>query len=316
MLWRAVAYVLRRWCSDSRTDAFAYGTFVMQPGVEPLGHLMLPVRDVGKLVPTACAMFAAGDADDHTTHAYFVQGRLQVRGFGKWNVFILIAEDFEKWRIAFGDVGDGRGFADGFLFAFLRDEWSEQAMDVCVEWDEFEAALRVEADYGLCLGADAIDRIRRGQIAGRVEQAYHVAEEASGRTADKCDLVRIGVPLLCVIAYVADGALHIENHVGIGIPGGETVVHGEDCVAGGCEKIGDVGFAAALAVAAVIAAAVNDDGDGVRPCTLGRVVVHCEGLVVGCAVEDAFLSGDTGFCCLRHVGGQHADVNQEDSRCG
>src|ERR1019366_1008993 len=47
--------------------------------------------------------------------------------------------------------------------------------------------------------------------------------------------------------------------------------------------------AAALAVSALIAAAVNDDGDGMNSGPLRGIVVHGELLAVGLAIEQAFL---------------------------
>ena len=78
------------------------------------------------------------------------------------------------------NVGDGGGLADGFFEALLGDEGIEEAMHVGVEGNELEAALGVEADYGLGLGADAVDWVGGMGVAGGVEEADHVAEVAAG----------------------------------------------------------------------------------------------------------------------------------------
>jgi len=53
-------------------------------------------------------------------------------------------------------------------------------MHVGVEGDELEAALGVEADYGLRFCADSVDGVRSVWVAGGVEEADHVAEVAAG----------------------------------------------------------------------------------------------------------------------------------------
>src|ERR1035438_916567 len=88
---------------------------------------------------------------------------------------------------------------------------------------------------------------------------------------------------------VADGALDVVNHIGIRVLRSETVIDGKDRVAGWREKVRAISFAAALAIAALIAAAVDDDGDGMnaRPCR--GVIVHGEVLAVGLAIDQPLL---------------------------
>lgn len=90
------------------------------------------------------------------------------------------------------------------------------------------------------------------RVAGRIEQADQVAEVATGRASDESNLVGIGIPIVGVITDVADRALHVIHHVRVGILRREAIVDGEDRITCGSKKVGHVGFAAALAVPAMI----------------------------------------------------------------
>jgi len=111
---------------------------------------------------------------------------------------------------------------------------------------------------------------------------------------------------------VADGALDVLDHVGVGVFGGDAVIDGEDGVACRGEEVGYIGFAAGLAVSAVVAAAVNDDGDGMRGGAFGGVVVHGEGLAVGGSVEDAVLRGCAQFGGVRGDAGAYEEQRDQD----
>jgi len=99
--------MLLRGSDDAGADAFADGAGVAEAGVQPFGHLALPVGDVGELVPVAGAVLAAWDCDDVAADLDRMQRGLEVGGFGHGDVFVLVAEDLEERRIALCDVGDG-----------------------------------------------------------------------------------------------------------------------------------------------------------------------------------------------------------------
>src|ERR1700678_2423409 len=144
---------------NARPNAFADGSLVMQSAVQPFRHLPLPVQDVGKLVPATGAVLAAWDTDDIAPHADLLKSSLKIGGLGKRNVFILIAENLQKWRIIFRNVGDGRGFANGLFLALLRNQRIEKTMNIRVERNKFKAALSIETDHGLRPCALAVNRV-------------------------------------------------------------------------------------------------------------------------------------------------------------
>ena len=178
-------------------------------------------------------------------------------------------------------------------------------MHIAIQGNRGETALREQSHDGLHFGAFPVHRIDGGGIAGRTQQAHHITEEPAGGTAYQRDAARIGIPFRAVMAQEADGTLDVVHHVGVGILRCETVVDGKDCVSGRSEEVGAVGFAAALAVTALIAAAVNDDGDGMNARPLRGIVVHGELLAVGFAIEQAFLGRRPG------VGGGQAGAGKQ-----
>src|SRR5271155_1220475 len=93
------------------------------------------------------------------------------------------------------------------------------------------------------------------------------------------------------MADIADSALNVVDHVRVRILWSQAVVDGEDRVACWREEVGTISFATALAGSALVAAAVDDDDNRVRAGAFGGIVVHGKLLTVGCAVEDAVLSG-------------------------
>src|SRR6202000_2390152 len=109
--------------------------------------------------PSTGAMLSSRNGNDVASHMHRTQRGLQVGRFRHGNVFILRAENLEKWRIILRDIRDRRSFPDCFLLTLLRNERIKKAMHVPIERNKLEAALRVEADDSLRLCAHAVHRI-------------------------------------------------------------------------------------------------------------------------------------------------------------
>ena len=88
---------------------------------------------------------------------------------------------------------------------------------------------------------------------------------------------------------VANGAFDVVNHVGIWVLGRKAVIDGKHRVSRRRQEVRAIGLAAALAVAALVTAAVDDDGDGMNARPLRSVIVHGELLAIGLAVDQSVL---------------------------